>query len=258
MEFLIALFTPHGNSTQWLVVGFIFLLAGMVKGVIGLGLPTVAIALLSLSMTTMQAAALLFLPSLLTNIWQLVSGASLRPLLLRLTPMLLGICLGTFVSGLLFSKLTPAWSGAGLGVALLLYGVMGLASVHWHVSIQAERSLAPVIGFATGMVTATTGVFVLPSVPYLQALDLDKDKLVQAMGLSFAVSTLALGINLYGNGTLQWNIAGDSMLALLPALAGMQLGQVIRDKMQQALFRRCFFMGLLALGVHYLWGAMKS
>lgn len=258
MESLIALFTPHGNSTQWLAVGSIFLLAGMIKGVIGLGLPTVAIALLSLSMTTMQAAALLFLPSLLTNIWQLASGASLRPLLLRLAPMLLGICLGTFVSGLLFSKLAPVWSGAGLGVILLLYGVMGLASVHWHVSTQAERSLAPVIGIATGMVTASTGVFVLPSVPYLQALDMDKDKLIQAMGLSFTVSTLALGINLYGSGTLRWNIAGDSLLALLPALAGMQLGQILRNKMQPILFRRCFFIGLLALGIHYLWGALKS
>ncbi|MFZ6682226.1 sulfite exporter TauE/SafE family protein [Undibacterium sp. Tian12W] len=258
MESLIALFTPHGNSTQWLAVGSIFLLAGMIKGVIGLGLPTVAIALLSLSMTTMQAAALLFLPSLLTNIWQLASSARLLPLLRRLTPMLLGICLGTFVSGLLFSKLNPVWSGAGLGVALLLYGVMGLASVHWQVPGHVEHRLAPVIGIATGMVTASTGVFVLPSVPYLQALNFDKDKLVQAMGLSFTVSTLALGINLYGSGTLQWNIAGDSMLALLPALAGMQLGQVIRDKMQPALFKRCFFIGLLALGVHYLWGAVKS
>ncbi|MES2042078.1 MAG: sulfite exporter TauE/SafE family protein [Pseudomonadota bacterium] len=258
MESLIALFTPHGNSTQWLAVGFIFLLAGMVKGVIGLGLPTVAIALLSLSMTTMQAAALLFLPSLFTNIWQLANGARLLPLLRRLSPMLLGICLGTFVSGLLFSKSNPAWSGAGLGVALLLYGVMGLASVHWQVPSQAERKLAPVIGIATGMVTASTGVFVLPSVPYLQALDLDKNKLVQAMGLSFTVSTLALGINLYGNGTLQWNVAGDSLLALLPALAGMQLGQILRNKMQAILFKRCFFIGLLALGVHYLWGAVKS
>lgn len=258
METLTTLFTPHGNSTQWLVIAFIFLLAGMVKGVIGLGLPTVAIALLSLSMTTMQAAALLFLPSLLTNIWQLGSRTTLLPLLRRLSPMLVGICLGTFVSGFLFSKLDAVWSGTGLGIALLLYGAMGLASVHWQVSSQAERKLAPVIGMATGMVTAATGVFVLPSVPYLQALSLDKDKLIQAMGLSFTVSTLALGINLYGSGTLQWNIAGDSMLALLPALAGMQLGQILRNQMQPLLFRRCFFIGLLALGAYYLWGAVKS
>jgi len=258
MESLTTLFTPHGNAAHWLAMAFIFLLAGMVKGVIGLGLPTVAIALLSLSMTTMQAAALLFLPSLLTNFWQIGSGAGLLPLLRRLGPMLLGICAGTFVAGFLFGKLDTVWSSAGLGVALLLYGAMGLASIHWQVPRGAERGLAPVIGITTGMVTATTGVFVLPSVPYLQALDLERDKLVQAMGLSFSVSTLALGFNLYGNGNLQWNIAGDSLLALLPALAGMQLGQVIRNKMQPALFRRCFFMGLLALGIHYLWGAVKS
>jgi uncharacterized membrane protein YfcA len=32
----------------------------------------------------------------------------------------------------------------------------------------------------------------------------------------------------------------------------MMLGQWLRDRMQPAVFRRCFFVALLALGVHQL------
>src|SRR5262247_2309149 len=54
-----------------------FLLAGFVKGVIGLGLPTVSIGLLGLLMTPAQAAAILVVQSLVTNIWQAAVGGYL-------------------------------------------------------------------------------------------------------------------------------------------------------------------------------------
>jgi uncharacterized protein len=76
----------------------IFVLAGFVKGVIGLGLPTVAMGLLALVMTPAQAAALLVVPSFLTNVWQAM-GPELTPLVRRLWPMLLGICAGVGAGG---------------------------------------------------------------------------------------------------------------------------------------------------------------
>ncbi|EPN86571.1 membrane protein, partial [Pseudomonas syringae pv. actinidiae ICMP 19101] len=72
-----------GWGLSALVIGT-FLLAGTVKGVIGLGLPTVAMGLLGLVMLPPQAAALLIIPSAFTNVWQLATGGSLRPLLKRL------------------------------------------------------------------------------------------------------------------------------------------------------------------------------
>ena len=66
-----------------------FLAAGFVKGVIGLGLPTVAIGLLGLLMTPAQAAAILVVPSLVTNIWQFAVGGHLLALVRRMWPMLM-------------------------------------------------------------------------------------------------------------------------------------------------------------------------
>ena len=202
-----------------------FVLAGFVKGVIGLGLPTVAMGLLAIVMTPAQAASLLVVPSLLTNVWQAM-GPVLVPLVRRLWPMLLGICLGTWLGGGLLTADDGTRASVGLGAVLALYGVLGLTSVEFFLPPSLEPWLSPLIGVATGLVTAATGVYMIPSAPYLQAIGLEKDELVQALGLSFTVSTLALAATLVQVGALQTSVAGASLLALAPALIGMASGSV--------------------------------
>jgi uncharacterized membrane protein YfcA len=250
------------SNTQLAFVTLAFVLAGTVKGVTGMGLPTVAVGLLSLTMPPMEAAALLIVPSSLTNIWQLMSGPGVYLLWLRMRSMLLAGCLGTAVLGwwlwaqggagdpTLVNPAAARWSGGLLGLALAAYGLLGLSGWRARVAPRSERWLAPAAGFITGMLAGATGVFVMPAVPYLQSLDLDKDELVQAMGLAFTVSTLAVAVLLACQGVWRPAAAGASFLALLPASCGMLLGGWLRGRMSPLLFRRCFFIGLLALGAH--------
>lgn len=225
-----------------------FLLAGFVKGVIGLGLPTIAVGILGVVMAPAQAAALLVVPNLITNGWQIATGPGLKAIVSRLWPMLTGICLGTWAGAGLLEQQKTGSATLWLGIALVLYALVGLKAAKLQVPPSAEGWLAPVIGIATGIATAATGVFVLPAVPYLQALGLDKNELVQALGLSFIVSTLALSVGLLGNGALDATVAWHSALALLPALAGMAVGTAIRNRISAKTFKLCFFVGLLALG----------
>jgi uncharacterized membrane protein YfcA len=104
----------------------------------------------------------------------------------------------------------------------------------------------------TGIITAATGVFVIPAVPYLQALGLNKDQLVQALGLSFTVSTLALAAGLSWRGALGAGELSASLLSLAPALLGMWFGQWLRQRISARLFKRVFFIGLGMLGAHLL------
>ena len=230
-----------------------FLLAGLVKGVIGLGLPTVAMGLLGLAMPPAYAAALLIVPSLVTNVWQLLAGPRFGALFRRLWGMMLGIVTGTLAgSGLLTGAAAPA-AAAALGAALALYAVVGLAKLRLRVPSGSERWAGPLIGVATGLVTGATGVFVIPAVPYLGSLGLERDDLVQALGLSFTASTLALAAGLAWHGALPLQAAGTSMLALVPALAGMALGGWLRARVRPGTFRLCFFVGLLVLGGELVW-----
>jgi uncharacterized membrane protein YfcA len=228
-----------------------FVLAGFVKGVIGLGLPTVAMGLLAVVMTPAQAAALLVAPSFLTNVWQAM-GPELAPLTRRLWPMLLGICVGVWAGGGLLTADGGAQASIGLGAVLALYGLLGLTSVEFSVPARLEPWLSPLIGAVTGVVTAATGVYMIPSAPYLHAIGLQKDDLVQALGLAFTVSTVALAASLVRDGALQISVAGASLLALAPALLGMVLGQWVRARIRPETFRVCFFVGSLLLGAYLM------
>lgn len=227
-----------------------FLLAGFVKGVIGLGLPTVAIGLLGLFMAPAEAAALLVVPSLVTNIWQLAAGPAFLPLVRRLWPMLFCFCIGTWAGAGGLNHSSASYAGTLLGVALIAYALLGLSAKQFSVPPKMERWCSPLVGIATGMVAVTTGVFVVPAVPYLQALGLNKDDLVQALGLSFTVSTVALGSVLLAGGFFRPSVAVSSLLALVPAIAGMLAGQWVRARVRAEQFRVYFFAGLLLLGAH--------
>ena len=233
-----------------LAVGASFLVAGFVKGVVGLGLPTVAMGTLSLVMPPVQAAALLIVPSMVTNVWQLAAGSGLRALLHRLWPMLAAVMAATLAGGALLPQDSGTWAVVALGVALMLYALAGLFSLQLRVPARHEAWLGPMAGAATGLVTAATGVFVIPAVPYLQALGLARDALVQALGLAFTASTVALAASLALHGDFNLSAAGASAYALLPTLAGMLAGQWLRGRIAPQVFKRRFFAGLFALGLH--------
>lgn len=241
---------------HWLAAAAVFLLAGTIKGVIGLGLPTVAMALLALWMPPAQAAALLIVPSLATNLWQTGPRATFKPVLRRIGGMQAGIVAGTLGGALWLGVPGGAWASVALGVALVAYALWGLTGRQLHVPPGRERWLGPAVGAATGLVTAVTGVFAIPAVPYMQALGFQRDALIQAMGISFTTSTVVLAIGLAGNGGYPVSALGGSIAMLLPAIGGMALGTWLRKRLPVAVFRRCFLAGLALLGLYMVGRAL--
>lgn len=235
-----------------LLVGLVFFFAGTVKGITGMGLPTVSMALLGAIMPPVTAAGLLIIPSFVTNVWQLVTGPNFSALAVRLWLMMAGVTVGTVAGSWMLTSDTSGWTTMGLGLALMVYSAFTLFARQLSVPKRLEGKLSPWIGLSTGLVTGGTGVFVIPAVPYLQALGLDKDDLIQALGLSFTVSTIALALGLAGGGAFRLENAAASLLAIAPALAGMGLGQAVRVRVSAATFRRWFLICLFLLGVQLL------
>lgn len=235
----------------------VFALAGFVKGVIGLGLPTISMGLLALVMPPVEAAAILVLPSLLTNVWQMLAGPSVILAVKRLWPMMLAICAGTWVSAGLMTGAYAPFMTVLLGATLVLYALSGFTAFRFHVARRTEPWLAPVIGGVTGILTAATGVFVIPAVPYLQGIGLEKDDLVQALGLSFTVSTLALAVNVARAGAIGGSLLTVTLACLAAAIGGMWIGQALRSRLPPLVFRCCFFGGLFLLGLYLIIGALR-
>ena len=233
-------------------IGAAFLVAGFVKGVVGLGLPTVSLALLAAVLGLPQAMALLLVPSFATNLMQALAGGGAGQVLRRHWPFFLLACATVWIGALALTRLDTDILAGLLGVVLVVYSTVNLAG--FRVTIPAgHRSWAgPVFGAANGVLTGMTGSFVVPGVIYLQAIGLGRDVLVQAMGILFTLSTLALAAALGGNGLLGADLGLLSALALLPALAGMAIGRRVRGRLSEARFRTVLFAALLAMGVHLL------
>jgi uncharacterized protein len=238
----------HAAQLQFALIGCTFVLAGCVKGVTGMGLPTVAIGVLGLQMAPAEAAALLVIPSFVTNLWQFLGGPHRVLLLRRMWPMLFAISAATWAGSGLIAGAGAKRATIYLGLALISYAVLGLSKIRMLVDRRYEAWLSPLVGATTGIITGATGVFVVPAVPYLQALGFDTEDLVQVLGLSFTVSTVALALGLASYGAFQGNAVGVSLLCTAPAVFGMLAGQAARARIDAATFRGLFFAGLLLLG----------
>jgi uncharacterized membrane protein YfcA len=229
-----------------------FLIAGTVKGVIGLGLPTVSLALLTVAIDLPNAMALLLVPSFVTNLWQAVVGGKGGAILRRLWPFLLMATATVWLGAAALIRVDLALLSALLGVLLVVYSAASLAGLRFTITSRQEAWVGPLVGSANGILTGMTGSFVVPGVFFLQAIGLSRDLLIQAMGMLFTVSTLALAFALRANDLLTIELGTLSAAALLPAIIGMVLGRRIRQGLSEQLFQRIFFVALLILGAYII------
>ncbi|MGZ9723378.1 sulfite exporter TauE/SafE family protein [Rhizobium miluonense] len=245
------------DHSIWLVAAIFatFFAAGIVKGVTGMGLPTVAMGVLGALISPLAAAGLLIAPSFVTNAWQLLAGPSFGRLARRFWLLTALVVAGTFAGSSFLASGNSLLTTGALGAALVLYAAHALLARQLRVPAKLEPLMSPAIGLATGLLTGATGVFVVPAVPYLQALGLEKDDLVQALGLSFTVSTVALAGALAWHGAFRMDNLAMSALAIIPALAGMWAGQIIRNRVSPTTFRRWFLVCLLMLGAEMIFRA---
>ena len=233
-----------------LFIAAALLLAGFIKGVIGLGLPTVSMGLLAVTMPPSRALAIVIVPAIVTNIWQTFVGPYLRDIIARLWPLMLSTVVGIWLNaGMLTGPYAP-YGTIVLGLLLVFYAIVGLSTFSFKVARSDEKWIGGIVGLVTGVVSAATGVQVIPSMPFMQAIGMEKDELVQALGVFFTVATVALAFNLTSAGLLDAATALPGAVAMACAFAGMFIGQAVRSRMRPEAFRRWFLIAMILLGLY--------
>ncbi|WP_198946603.1 sulfite exporter TauE/SafE family protein [Kiloniella majae] len=249
-------------SETIVVIFLVFLLAGTVKGIVGLGLPTICLGLLTVTLDLSSAMILLLVPSLTTNLWQALVGGNFIKLIRRLWSFFLFASIFIILGALFATNFPTDTLSILLGALLVLYGTSSLLGLQLNLSKQKQRWCGPVFGAINGIFTGMAGSFVVPGVLYLQAIGLRRDALVQAMGILFCLSTLGLGISIWAisiesPGKKNETLYGTELIilscvALIPTMVGMIIGQKIRTHLSESLFRRFLFMALLILGLYII------
>ena len=235
-----------------------FLLAGFVKGVIGLGLPTVSMGLLAVAMPPSQALAIVVVPAVVTNIWQTFVGPYLRNIIVRLWPLMVGTAAGIWLNGGMLTGPYARYGTILLGILLAIYAIIGLRKFTFSVAPSNEKWIGGIVGLITGVISAATGVQVVPSMPFMQAIGMEKDELFQALGLYFTVATLGLAFNLTSAGLFSAATALPGAIAMVASFTGMFIGQAVRTRMQPDTFRRWFLIAMIFLGLYLAGSAIYN
>ena len=233
------------------------MLAGFVKGVIGMGMPTISIALLSTGMGLPAALQIIVIPTVVTNIWQGLIGDGFTRLVRRFGALLLGTVLGVWAGYALLFRSHPKAMTAVLGVVIVAYSLTALFNLPIIPPVKRERLASPVIGIATGLLAGATGNLSMPAIAYLNQLRLPRNELVQMLGILFSLGTAVLGVSLAGYGDYEGELLLLSAFAVIPAVTGMLLGQRTRGKLSETTFRRALLVGLFAVGLHLLWKGLR-
>lgn len=231
-------------------IAAVFVLAGFVKGVIGLGLPTVSMGLLAVAMAPAHALAIVIVPAILTNIWQTFAGPYFLAIVKRLWPLLLGLPAGIWLNADMMTGPYARYGTVLIGILLVIYAIISLRRVAITVRPRDEKWIGGIIGLATGVISAATGVQVVPSMPFMQALGMKRDELIQALGVFFTTATLAQALNLSAAGILDQSVAVPGVVALAASFTGMATGQAVRTRLEPETFRRWFLIAMILLGIY--------
>lgn len=240
------------------IIAFTFLLAGGVKGTIGLGLPIISVGVLVAIFDLTTAIALIIIPAFVTNVWQATVGGNALVILNRLWPFLSVAIATVWIGAIALTTVNTAYLSIFLGTILLSYSSLNVIGLQFRIPPRHEKWMGLVIGAANGICTGMAGSLSMPGVLYLQSIGLPRDMLVQAMGILFLLSTIGLAIALENNNLLPSELTIISAFAVIPSLVGMAIGQRIRKLLSEQKFRLVVSIAIFVLGVFIISKAFLS
>ncbi len=236
----------------------IFVFAGIIKGLIGMGVPMITLSLMSVFQPIPSAVVITLLPSFLTNIWQAARGGNFRILWSKLWGMMLMVPGGIWLGSEMLRFFDPSWFSVLLGGLLILFAIASLSGFIMRVPQGRENRWGAVVGILSGLVTGMTGIFSVPTVFYLHGLELTRDQLIQALGILFVLATIFLAAALQRIGVLHEKQLMLSVGALFGTICGMLIGQQIRRYISEGLFRKIFLSFLMVLGTYIVTNALND
>jgi uncharacterized membrane protein YfcA len=231
---------------------FAIFLGGLIKGAVGLGAPLVAVPVLAAIYGVKTAIAVMTVPLIVSNIWQIwtyratVEGRSMLKLLLL--GCIAGVVLGTFLLGLL----PEAWLSLFLALMLFLYLGLALARPSWILPQPIATKLALPVGFVTGTLQGAAGLSTPVGATFIHAQRLGREAQVFAASAMFFTLSATQIVALFTIDVMTAELALASVAALLPIMLGVWSGQYLGARFSRKTFERMTLLVILAVAVGLL------
>ncbi len=238
-----------------LLAAIAFMLAGFVKGVVGGGLPAVAVPIMATSFEPATAAALTFVPVIATNIWLLAQGGLFLRVIARYWPFLGMLAIGSAIGSQILVSVAPETMKLAIGAMVIVLSPLPFLPKRFAIKAGWQPWLNPLAGLVLGIIGGAT-VMLAPVILYFVALRIDKDLFVASMGAIALSSMTPLFIGLAASRVLGGHELMVSTLAFAPAALGMAVGVWLRGRISQRNFQILLSLGLLAIGLNLIWRSL--
>ncbi len=225
---------------------------GVTKGFAGSGLPTVSVASMAVVIDVPTAVALMPIPLLVANTRQAFRGGYMADAMRRFWPLLVCLPFGAVLGVKVLTGMDPLIVTGLVGAIVVVFALLSQIRFEWRISPRRDRQLQPFIGLGAGVIGGISSIFAPLIVMHLMSLRLPKDEFVGTVGLAYLVGIVPMIFALVGFGRLGQTETLWGAAAVIPVLAGMFLGERLRGRFSETLFRRCLLVLLLLAGLNLI------
>jgi len=241
---------------EWPLVAIMsgaLIFGGIVKGVVGLGLPIVSIAILLNFLPPLTTLGILVAPILVTNLWQTARAGNIMEPLRRFWPMILTGFICLFIGAELIVSMDTKLLFGVLGACVVVFSGTNLFRPRVHpLKPETEKWAGPLAGAAGGLLGGISTIWGPPMMMYFVMLKLPKDTFVRTVSMAWFILSIPLVIAYWRNGIFAGDVIALSLAACVPGMVGIRIGEIIRDRIDQETFRRVMLVVLLIIGLNLI------
>jgi uncharacterized membrane protein YfcA len=235
-----------------LVIALAVLLGGFVKGVVGIGLPIVSIAVLSSVIDAHFALGIIMFPLMFTNLWQMLRAGRPLAVIRRFWPLMASMLICIWVGTHLVTRLPGASLYGFIGAAVVLFTTANYFTPDWHLPARSERWAAPIAGALSGLLGGISTIWGPPLTMLFIMIRLPKEAFIQATGTIWFAASIPLLMGYRQNGILDDSTAVLSLAACLPSFVGQWVGTWVRARIEQESFRKVLLIVFFLIGLHLI------
>jgi len=230
----------------------VFLIAGSVKGLVGIGLPTASISMLTLFIDPRMAIALVLGPMVLSNAWQVWRMGEIARALRDYYIFAVALAVGVFVTVMVSAEVSDRVIYLALGISIVSFSVLNLRFDIPPMPARFDKVSQLGFGAVAGILGGLSGVWAAPMIIYLTARQVSKDEFVRATGILIFLGSLPLVAGYVQQGFLTADLALVSAVLVVPTLMGFALGARLRNGLSNETFRKVLLYVFLLLGLNML------
>jgi len=236
-----------------LIISGSLFLGGIVKGISGVGLPIISIAILVNFFSPHVVLAIVVVPIIITNFWQGFRSKNIKGLLTQFAPMISCFIPVLTITAYLVVDIDVKYLFATLGISFSIFSISNLVRPPpFPLSTKTQKWLAPLAGIMGGLLGGVSTIWGPPLMMYLVLMKLPKDAFVQVVGLIWSLGSLPLAISYWANGMINNTTLPLSIYACFPGMLGIFIGELFRKRISQETFRRFLMIILLIIGINLI------